>query len=203
MTNTIFLIRHGQTLENANRTIQLPEASLSPTGVSQARLLAERLAGEGITRIVSSDLTRATETAERLSRATGAEVDLEPLLQERNFGEIRGTHYDDLGFDLFAPAYFPAGGETWGEFHARVDHAVAVVERVAAALAGPLAVVTHGLVCHSIAERHLVLPDGEVSPTAWNNTSVTIIERPAPWRARLLNCASHLVASEKVGEAPV
>jgi len=53
-------------------------------------------------------------------------------------------------------------------------------------------VVTHGLVCRSLAARHLVLPDGDTVPERWENTSVTVVACPAPWRVSLLNCIAHL-----------
>lgn len=190
MTATVFLIRHGQTVGNAGRIVQRPDSPLSPRGVLQAERLGERLAGAGIARILASDLARAAATAESLRQATGAALEFEPLLHERNFGDVRGTAYADLAFDLFAPDYAPPGGESWEAFHARVDRAWARVQSVAAATAGPLAVVTHGLVCRSLAARHLALP-GAV-PERWENTSLTIVEGPAPWRIRLLNCIAHL-----------
>lgn len=188
----IFLIRHGETEGNAARIVQRPEIPLSPRGLAQAEALARRLAKEGVARIVSSDLARAVGTAERLERATGAPLSFDPLLQERNFGDIRGTAYDDLGFELFAPDYAPPGGETWDVFHARVDRAWEAVRALAAATRGDLAVVTHGLVCRSLAGRHLSLADGEVVPERWENSSVTIVEGRAPWRVRLLNSIAHL-----------
>jgi probable phosphoglycerate mutase len=188
----IFLIRHGETLGNAERIVQRPEIPLSPRGVAQAERLARRLGGQGIARILSSDLARAVMTAEHLRAATGLAVELDPLLQERNFGDVRGTPYALLGFDLFAPEYAPPGGESWEAFHARVDRAWALVQDVARATDGHLAVVTHGLVCRSLAARHLVLPVGLDVPERWENTALTIAEGPAPWRVRLLNCIAHL-----------
>jgi probable phosphoglycerate mutase len=188
----IFLIRHGETVGNASRIVQRPDSPLSPRGLAQAERLARRLAGEGVARIVSSDLARAATTAERVRRATGAPLLFDPLLQERNFGDLRGTAYDDLGLDMFAEGYAPPNGESWPIFHARVDHAWAAVQALAAATDGALAVVTHGLVCRSLAARHLRLPDGAAVPERWENTSVTIVECPAPWRVRLLNCIAHL-----------
>ena len=188
----IFLIRHGETEGNAARIVQRPEIPLSTRGQAQAEALARRLAHEGVARIVSSDLARAVGTAERLERATAAPLSFDPLLQERNFGDIRGTAYDDLGFELFAPDYAPPGGETWDVFHARVDRAREAVRALAAATRGDLAVVTHGLVCRSLAGRHLSLADGDVVPERWENSSVTIVEGRAPWRVRLLNSIAHL-----------
>jgi broad specificity phosphatase PhoE len=196
----IFLIRHGETIGNASRIVQRPENPLSPRGVAQAERLARRLAQEGIAHILSSDLARARMTAETLQRVTGAPLTFEPLLHERNFGDIRGTAYADLGFDIFAPEYAPPNGETWPVFHARVDRAWARVQALAAATDRNLAVVTHGLVCRSLAARHLMLPDDAVVPDRWENTSVTIVECPAPWRVRLLNCIAHL---DDLGAAPV
>ena len=188
----IFLIRHGETIGNASRVVQLPDAALSPRGVTQAERLARRLAAEGVAHIVSSDFARAATTAECVRRTTAAPLSFEPLLQERNFGDLRGVPYSEIAFDAFAPDYAPPNGETWEVFHARVDQAWARVQRLADATRGDLAVVTHGLVCRSLAARHLLLPDGVVVPERWENTSLTVVDHPAPWRVRVLNCIAHL-----------
>ena len=200
MNCRIFLIRHGETVGNAARIVQRPDSPLSSRGVAQAERLARRLAREGVAQILSSDLARALTTAERLRRLTGAPLSVEPLLQERNFGDLRGTPYAELGVDMFAPDYAPPNGETWPLFHARVDQAWARVQELAAGTSGSLAVVTHGLVCRSLAARHLILADGEAVPERWENTSLTIVDGPAPWRVRLLNCAAHL---EDLDAAPL
>ena len=199
----LFLIRHGETVGNASRIIQRPDSPLSPRGVAQAERLARRLAAEGIARIVSSDLARAATTAEHLRRAIGVPLAFEPLLQERNFGDLRGTPYVELGLDPFAPDYAPPNGETWPMFHSRVDRAWARVQELAAATRGSLAVVTHGLVCRSLAARHLILAEGETAPERWGNTSLTIVDGPAPWRVRLLNCTAHLgdLDAEPLGDS--
>ena len=191
---TIFLVRHGETELNARRVLQPPETPLSGRGLAQAWRLAARLAGEGIARIVSSDLARAVMTAQELCRATGAPLELEPLLQERNFGDLRGHPYAELGFDPFALDYHPPGGESWQEFEARADLAWERVEEIAARAGGPLAVVSHGLLCRAFAVRHLRIdPDARREEIArWGNTSLTIAEGPPPWRVRVLNCTTHL-----------
>jgi broad specificity phosphatase PhoE len=189
---SLFLIRHGETVGNASRTVQLPDSPLSARGLVQAERLAQRLAAAGIAHIVSSDFARTRSTAEALRRLTGAPLTFEPLLQERNFGDLRGTPYAELGLDMFAPDYAPPSGESWPVFHARVDRAWARVQVLAATTDGNLAVVTHGLVCRSLAERHLRLPAGLVAPERWENTSLTIVDCPAPWPVRLLNCVAHL-----------
>jgi broad specificity phosphatase PhoE len=189
---SIYLIRHGETLGNAARIVQRPDNPLSSHGIAQAERLARQLETEGISRILSSDLTRAAMTAGFLHRTTGGSLQLDALLQERNFGHLRGTPYSELAIDIFAPDFVPPNGESWEAFHERVDRAWALVRDVAAATPGHLAVVTHGLVCRSLAARHLTLPAGVDVPVRWDNASLTIAEERAPWRVRVLNSIAHL-----------
>jgi len=188
----IYLIRHGETASNAARIVQTPDTVLSPRGIEQAERLAQRVGRAGITDILSSDLPRAMMTAERLQAATGAALHLDARLQERNFGEVRGSAYADLPVDLFAADYAPPGGESWGAFHARIDGLWPDIASAATRVAGHLAVVTHGLVCYSLALRHLALPAGVAVPMRWDNASLTVIAVSPAWRVTLLNCTTHL-----------
>lgn len=198
----IYLIRHGETEANATRVVQTPDVPLSERGLDQARRLGARLREEGVAAILSSDLRRAAMTAETLRDATGAPVTWEPLLHERNFGTLRGTPYAELPTDLFAPDLAPPGGETWKDFHRRVDRAWGRVIEAATGTPGHLAVVTHGLVCQSVVSRLVELAEG-VSPadSGWRNTSVTVVDGPDPWRVRLLNCTRHLDLVSEGGAA--
>ena len=189
---TIYLIRHGETEGNRLRIVQPPELPLNERGLRQAEAMARRLREAGITYILSSDLKRARMTAEALARASGARIEIEPLLAERSFGDLRGLPYASFDFDPMALDYEPPGGESWEVFHQRAARAWRRVEEAVAAADGPLAVVTHGLVCHSLALRHLLLEPPLESPERWGNTAVTEIERRTPWRVRLLNCTRHL-----------
>src|ERR1700692_2380391 len=60
----IYLIRHGETALNANRTLQLAATPLSDRGLEQAGKLGARLRSAKLARILASDLTRAAMTAE-------------------------------------------------------------------------------------------------------------------------------------------
>jgi probable phosphoglycerate mutase len=194
----IYLIRHGETEGNARRILQQPETPLSDRGLEQAGRLAARLAGAGIAAILSSDFARAAMTADALAAATGAPLEHEPLLQERSFGDLRGQAYDDLharGIAPFAEDYAPPGGESWEVFHARVDAAWEMVERAAARTGGHLAVVTHGLVCHSLVSRVLGGQPDRDAVVTFPNTALSIAEGP-PWRLTLVGCAAHLEGSE-------
>ena len=162
----IYLIRHGETAGNAALVVQKPDIPLSPHGIDQARRLARRLTGEGIGQILSSDLTRAAMTAEAVGETTGAPIRFDPLLHERNFGDVRGTPYAELSFDLFAPDYDPPGGESWERFEARMDEAWVRIQRAADRCEENLGVVTHGLVCRSVVARRTRAWTWAVSPGA-------------------------------------
>jgi broad specificity phosphatase PhoE len=186
----IYLVRHGETDANAARVVQTPDVPLSARGRVQAQALGRRLADAGVARIVSSDLRRAVETAEIVARATGAALRFDAGLEERNFGDVRGTAYAELAEDLFGPDFAPPGGETWADFHARVDAAWARVLAHADEVGGDLAVVTHGLVCRAVVQRHCDVDGACEIPLAWGNTAVTILEPPRG--VRLLGCTAHL-----------
>jgi broad specificity phosphatase PhoE len=197
----ILLVRHGETPSNAARVVQTPDTPLSARGIAQAERLAARLAALSVSRILASDLARAVQTAEPVRATTRAELELEPLLQERNFGDVRGTPYSELGFDLFAPGFEPPHGESWEAFHRRVDVAWRRVLDVAARTPGNLAVVTHGLVCYSLALRHLRLPAGAVPDLRVPNTALALIEPSPPFHVSLWGDTAHLEAATEGGAA--
>ncbi len=195
----IHLIRHGETTLNAARVLQPPETPLSERGRRQAERLALRLRESGIVHVISSDLPRAQATAELLCRVTGAELTLEPLLQERSFGELRGTAYSELGRDVFAQDYRPPGGEDGHDFDRRVDAAWERIVERAARLGAPLAVVTHGLVCRSLTLRRLRLPPGQEPVQRFRNTSLTLAQAVPPHAVELIDCTRHLEGLEAEG----
>jgi 2,3-bisphosphoglycerate-dependent phosphoglycerate mutase len=188
----LYLIRHGETDDNARRVVQLPDAPLSARGRAQAERLGVRMREAGVVRIVTSDYRRARETADAVAAATSLPVEIEPLLRERHFGDVRGRAYADLHTDIFAPDYAPPGGETWEAFFARVAEAWTRVCVVAAETTKPLAVVTHGLVCWAIVGRHAELAPGMTLGMTWGNTSVTCLEGTPPRRVTLLDSTTHL-----------
>lgn len=197
----IFLIRHGETDGNAARIVQTPDVPLSARGIVQAEQLGRRLAAAGVGAILSSDLRRALMTAERVQTSTGAPIGLDAGLQERNYGDVRGQAYATLGTDILAADYEPPGGKRWEHFHARVDTAWARIIAVAAATDGNLAVVTHGLVCYSLALRHLRLGPAQQATARWDNASVTIVDAQPPWAVHTLNCTAHLGGDDSPGAA--
>jgi broad specificity phosphatase PhoE len=192
----IYLIRHGETDSNAGRVVQVPSDPLSRRGMAQAARLAERIAGYGIRRLISSDFRRAALTAEKIEKSTGISVEFTEILHERNFGDLRGTPYEELETDPFAADYEPPGGESWEVFHERVRKAWDEVQHIAS-VDEPVAVVTHGLVLRSILARHLGV-DVDAAQTASTalgipNTSVTTVEWSSDgWRVQAIACIEHL-----------
>lgn len=194
----IYLIRHGETVFNAARVVQMPNTPLSERGRAQAGRLGERLAPAAgrIGSILASDYARARMTAEAVGAATGAPIRFSPRLRERHFGDLRARPFSSLDFDPFAEDYHPPGGESWAMFHDRVEQAWQEMQSFAAGHDGDVAVVSHALVCRRIAEHHAPLAGG-VDPldASWGNTCVTVIDGP-PWRITLLACTAHIDGSE-------
>ena len=200
----IVVVRHGETAFNAARILQPPEVPLNERGMAQAQRAARRIAELGGSALLSSDLLRAQMTATAIAETTGLSIELEPLLQERNFGALRGMLDDEIGKDFWAPDYLPPEGENVAMFDARVARAWLVVIERAAATEGNLIVVTHGMVCASIARQFLALDAQQPAPARWGNTSITVCEPAAPHRVRVLNCIEHLAGSDDArdGSAP-
>jgi len=195
---TILLVRHGETAGNASRIVQRADVPLNERGIRQAEQLAQRLFDHGFVRIVCSDLLRARMTAAPLAARSGIAIEQSPLLQERNFGDLRGVPYAELTEDPFGPDFAPPNGEDWPTFHARVAEAFHFIVMRRRSINGTLVVVTHGLVCRALVERHALLPEGVVAPEFFENTSVTALHEEAPHAISLINCTRHLVTALEV-----
>lgn len=219
----VLLVRHGETAGNAAGRLQPPEEPLTATGRRQARRLgqalktAETRGDFRVAAMLVSDLARTKGTAAGLLQALGPEgreVAQEPLLQERNFGDLRGQLYVDVSQehgDFFAESFSPPGGETWAVFRARVDAAWAKVvatavsmnqERLPGEAEPALVVVTHGLVLRAMADTHLALGDTSRQGN-FGNTSVTAVRLVPGGDGRAaverLNDTSHLAAAGAAG----
>lgn len=197
---TIWLVRHGETELNAARVLQPADTPLSAHGERQAQALAERLADEPLAGILSSDLPRALQTAQRVAKRTGLAVQTSTLLHERHFGDWRGQPYDSLQTDPLGMSEAPPGGESAAVFGQRCRQAFDQLLQARRALGGPLLVVTHGLV---IRELLAALPSQAHAETTWprlGNTSLTVIDAEPPHTLRRLNCTLHLQG--RLQEAP-
>lgn len=148
---SILCIRHAESLANAEGLWQGQyDSPLSEAGRRQARALAERLAGEGLERLATSDLARARETAAILGEALGLVPRLEPALRERDVGrwtglpraEVERRHPREVARVRAGDASVrPGGGESGERLRARVVEALRRLH--AEAPERRLAVVTH------------------------------------------------------------
>ncbi len=91
MSNTIYLVRHGQTNWNIlGKTQGHGNSNLTQKGIDQATELADSMIEYPIDYIYSSDLGRAVETAEIIGNKLNLEVMETPALREMGFGEWEG-----------------------------------------------------------------------------------------------------------------
>ena len=97
MDTVLFLVRHGETVDNARQIMQgQTQGCLNEKGREQARVVAERLAAEPVDAVVASDLRRAIQTAEVIAVPHALPVVTTPLLRERDWGGFTGRFIPDL-----------------------------------------------------------------------------------------------------------
>jgi broad specificity phosphatase PhoE len=89
-TRRVWLVRHAATDAPPGVAIGVTDLPLSPAGRAEADRLAGELALLPLTRIVSSDLRRARETADAIARPHGLGVEQAPGLREIDFGYWEG-----------------------------------------------------------------------------------------------------------------
>ncbi|QPG26645.1 2,3-diphosphoglycerate-dependent phosphoglycerate mutase GpmB [Pantoea sp. SM3640] len=93
----VYLVRHGETVWNAERRIQgQSDSPLTEKGEQQAYQVGERVKHLGITHVIASDLGRTHRTAEIIADACGCTVTLDPRLRELNMGVLEKRPLDGL-----------------------------------------------------------------------------------------------------------
>lgn len=146
------LYRHGRTAWNVARRFQGQlDVPLDEVGRAQAVAGARLLAGLQPDRLISSDLSRAADTAAELARLTGLPVQLDPALRETYGADWQGCspaeieeRYPGALGDWLAGADIPVtGAETRTELGLRTS---AALRRALDGLApgATLVAVTHG-----------------------------------------------------------
>ena len=161
------LWRHARTEYNASARLQgQVDIPLDDVGRWQARTAAAALlARHAPTRIVSSDLGRALQTAEALGRMADVAVEIEPRVRERGFGEWEGLSGAEIAQrwpDDYA--LWRAGGEPT---RVGAETRLQVAQRTAEAIAeltgamnrdDTLVVVSHGAAISSAVAELLGMP---------------------------------------------
>ncbi len=168
----LVMLRHGQTVFNADSRMQGQlDTPLSDLGRAQAVAAAEVLAKRQPLAIVSSDLSRAHDTALELAERCGLEVLTDTRLRETSLGDWQGLTHEEV--DALAPGArlawredatsAPHGGEN------RIDVANRSQPLVAELVAAepewgaddcerPVVLVTHGGMIAALTARLLGLP---------------------------------------------
>jgi broad specificity phosphatase PhoE len=178
------LVRHGETDWNAEGRIQGHlDVPLNARGIEQARRVAAELAGSGAELVLSSDLSRAAQTAAIVAERLGVPLGLDAALRERNLGALQGKTAADLGGadggQAFVsrmvndPSARPEGGESLEEFRARVGRRV--TELVARPPAADLVLVSHGGAIRAALLALLGTDRRDVVPR-FGNCSVVVVE---------------------------
>jgi broad specificity phosphatase PhoE len=183
----LYLVRHGETDWNvAGRWQGHTDIPLNARGKAQARVAADTLRSIPLAGIVSSDLSRARETAQIIAATLGTEVvSFDPDLRERAFGPFEGLTGDEcLRFHAEAWRAWrqehvaPSGAEDRATLAARVARGLRrVAEEVARDDAAAL-VVTHGGALRSAVAEALGAPPPPVA-----NGAIWRVE----WDARIVS----------------
>jgi broad specificity phosphatase PhoE len=191
VTNTLFLVRHGENLANITREFSYKKVDypLTELGVRQAEQTAAYFAGmndgQRIDAIFSSPLKRAVQTAEIVGAATGHDVTVIEELREINCGDFDGVPPTDAMWDHHDrilrswrdgdhSARFP-GGEDFHMLRARARTALA--RAVAGRSDQRLLIVAHGgIIGASLKDICRDLDDDLVWRVPNRNCAVTELE---------------------------
>jgi len=151
---TITLARHGETAwSKAGKHTGRTDVPLTAAGEADGRALGERLRGTAFTRVFSSPLSRAKRTAE----LAGYAPEIEPDLQEWDYGDYEGKTSEEIraarpGWVLFRDGC--PGGESPAAVAARVDRLAAKLK----GLTGNVLCFAHGHLLRVLAARWVDQP---------------------------------------------
>ncbi|ANY05420.1 histidine phosphatase family protein [Pseudonocardia sp. HH130630-07] len=167
------LLRHGQTEYNAGGRMQGHlDTRLTERGRAQAAAAAPLLAGFPFDRIITSDLSRAHDTASAVAGATGLPLSVDKRLRETHLGDWQGRTVDEIEADEAGaiarwrsdPRWAPPGGESRVDV---VDRSMPVVDELDAQYADDPAERSVLLVAHGGMIAGLVCGLLDLPESAW------------------------------------
>lgn len=169
----LYLVRHGETRENAEGIVQgWLDTHLNENGIKQARELVESF-DEPIGAIYSSDLQRAIETAEFFrTKYPDLPYKEDGRIRERYFGDAQGKKKPRKDWEAYWATVdsddIAKNAETLGQLRERV---YSFVEDIKKSGYENALVVTHAGVISCL----LSMGESEVTHAAKGNASVTAI----------------------------
>jgi broad specificity phosphatase PhoE len=194
----LVLWRHGETDYNAALRMQGQlDSQLTATGLSQARRAARLLAELKPDVLVTSDLSRAGDTAAVLAAETGMPLRVDKRLRETNLGTWQGLTHAEVearcpgGIQTWRgnPEWAPPGGETRVEVAGRAAHVVSELDADGHSSA---VLCTHGGLIAGLTPLLLGLPVsgwsvfGGISNCHWT----VLLRRGLGWRLFAYNTAA-------------
>lgn len=124
----LYLIRHGKTALNGSASTDRirgwADVPLDASGRAQKKMLAQMFESKGLDDIYSSDLARASDTADAIASRAGLTNCSELAFRPWNLGEFQGQESADVapaisGYVLDRPDEQVPGGESFTDFKTR------------------------------------------------------------------------------------
>jgi broad specificity phosphatase PhoE len=202
----LYLVRHGQTDWNVQKRAQgHTDRPLDEIGIQQAKMVGKAFLDLPISRILTSDLLRAKQTADEVARRVKLPVEVTPNLRERGFGEWEGQNFAEIAIRFGFEADFhgvsrneitPPGGESFVGVWQRLETVVQDVRN----RNEDTAIVAHGGTCSLLMAMFL---KGDVhlsNAFRFSNASINELEPRPDGGLRLIryNDVSHLAGVEVI-----
>jgi len=203
LTTEFILVRHGETIWNAEARMQGQQDSpLTARGVAQAKAVGQRLRHETFDGIYSSDLKRVVDTAQPLADLLGHAIALEPRLRERHYGIFEGLTYGDMErqhngiyqqyrAQRYEPDFVIPEAETIRQL---VERGMAIMHELAQRHAGErIAIFSHGGTLAAVLRAMLGVPIGGKHAFRLANGSIsTVAWDEEEWQVLTLGDITHL-----------
>ncbi len=165
---TLYLVRHGETVDNANQIMQgQTQGELNENGVQQARAFSEQWKNKEIDIILASDLKRSIDTARIIAEPHQLEVLTTPLLRERDWGSFTGRFIPELKGEVW-----PDDIETLENLLSRAGEFIAYVKQTFPGK--KVLAVGHGIINKAIQSYYYQKPMNEIQ--RMQNAEVRILE---------------------------
>jgi probable phosphoglycerate mutase len=197
----LIVVRHGETQANLHGRWQgHTDSPLTKAGIAQARAVAQRLKGCRFSRLYSSDLGRALQTAQIIADHTDHQIILDERLRERHLGIFQGLTRAEMEaeypqewhlYGTAGPDYVIPGGESARQ---RFERSTSCLREIALHHPGKtVVIVTHGGVLNGLLRRTLDIPlEVPRRFKIWNASINVFLFDGGNWQLETWGDVSHL-----------